>query len=99
MFDINDMQENAKQAADTLKALSHESRLLILCLLSQGEMSVGDLLKYSNLSQSAFSQHLAVLRKEGLVKTRKEAQSVYYTINDPNVLAILTVLHEIYCAK
>ena len=96
-MNIKDMQENAKQAAKVLKALSSESRLLILCLLTQGEMCVGDLLKYSDLSQSAFSQHLSVLRKEKLVKVRKESQTVYYSIKDQNVEKILTVLYEIYC--
>jgi DNA-binding transcriptional ArsR family regulator len=99
MNQINEMQQNAKKAALMLKALSHESRLLILCLLTQGEMCVSDLQEYSDLSQSAFSQHLSVLRKEDLVKIRKESQTVYYSILDKNVEKILKVLYEIYCPK
>ncbi|MDC0535982.1 metalloregulator ArsR/SmtB family transcription factor [Francisellaceae bacterium] len=99
MNQINEMQQNAKKAALMLKALSHESRLLILCLLTQGEMCVSDLKEYSDLSQSAFSQHLSVLRKEALVKVRKESQTVYYSILDKNVEKILKVLYEIYCPQ
>ena len=99
MNNIQEMQKNAKVASNMLKALSHESRLLILCVLTQGEMCVGDLLEYSDLSQSAFSQHLMVLRKEQLVKIRKESQTVYYSIKDPNVEKILMTLYEIYCPK
>ncbi len=97
MKQINEMQQNAKKAALMLKALSHESRLLILCLLTQGEMCVSDLQEYSDLSQSAFSQHLSVLRREGLVKVRKESQTVYYSLLNQNVEKILKVLYEIYC--
>lgn len=99
MNQINEMQQNSKKAALMLKALSHESRLLILCLLTQGEMCVSDLQEYSDLSQSAFSQHLSVLRKEALVKVRKESQTVYYSILDKNVEKILKVLYEIYCPQ
>ena len=91
------MKGNAKQASSLLKAISHESRLLILCLLLRKEMSVGELAEFSDLSQSAFSQHLSVLRKEGLVQTRKESQTVYYSIKDPAVKKILEVLYNIYC--
>lgn len=98
MKQISQMQQNAKKAALMMKALSHESRLLILCLLTQGEMCVSDLQAYSDLSQSAFSQHLSVLRKEELVKIRKESQTVYYSLADENVNKILQVLYEIYCS-
>ncbi|WP_192484360.1 MULTISPECIES: ArsR/SmtB family transcription factor [Cysteiniphilum] len=91
------MRENAQKAANLLKAISHESRLMILCLLTQGELSVSELAEYSNLSQSAFSQHLSVLRKEKLVTTRKESQTVYYQLKDPNVKKIIDTLYEIYC--
>lgn len=91
------MKDNASKASALLKAISHESRLLILCLLLRKEMTVGELAEYSDLSQSAFSQHLSVLRKEGLVKTRKEAQTVFYSLNDPSVKKILETLYEIYC--
>ncbi|GGG04331.1 MULTISPECIES: ArsR/SmtB family transcription factor [Cysteiniphilum] len=97
MTDLNVMHENAQKAANLLKAISHESRLMILCLLTQRELSVSELAEYSNLSQSAFSQHLSVLRKEKLVTTRKESQTVYYQLKDPNVKKIIDTLYEIYC--
>ena len=96
-MDLMQMKDNAKQATSLLKAISHESRLLILCLLLRKEMSVGELAEFSDLSQSAFSQHLSVLRKEGLVQTRKESQTVYYNIKDPAVKKILEALYSIYC--
>ncbi|WP_440617348.1 ArsR/SmtB family transcription factor [Cysteiniphilum sp. 6C5] len=97
MSDLIVMRENAQKAAKLLKAISHESRLMILCLLTKGELSVGELAEYSNLSQSAFSQHLSVLRKQKLVTTRKEAQTVYYQLEDQNVKKIISTLYEIYC--
>ena len=96
-MDLNQMKDNAAKASALLKAISHESRLLILCLLLREEMTVGQLAEYSDLSQSAFSQHLSVLRREGLVKTRKEAQTVYYSLKDPAVTKILEALYSIYC--
>lgn len=95
--DINKLKRNAKKAASLLKALAHDERLTILCQLVNNELSVSELLANSGLSQSAFSQHLAVLRKESLVKTRKEAQTVYYSLADKKSLRILEVLHSIYC--
>lgn len=91
------MKDNASKASSLLKAISHESRLLILCLLLRKEMTVGELAEYSDLSQSAFSQHLSVLRSKGLVKTRKESQNVFYSVKDPAVKKILEALYSIYC--
>ena len=85
MTNLIEMRENAQEAATLLKAISHESRLMILCLLTQRELSVSELAEYSNLSQSAFSQHLSVLRKEKLATTRKESQIVYYQLKDQNI--------------
>jgi DNA-binding transcriptional ArsR family regulator len=96
-MDLMEIKDNASKAASLLKAISHESRLLILCLLLRQEMTVGELVEYSDLSQSAFSQHLSVLRKEGLVQTRKEAQTVFYSLKDPAVQKILEALYSIYC--
>lgn len=96
---MKEIEQNAKQASDMLKAISHEDRLKILCLLNQKEMSVSELLEHSNLSQSAFSQHLKVLRDKELVKTRKESQTVFYSIKDPSVNKILQTLYEIYCGS
>ena len=97
----NGLSEFAGQAAEAvsvLKSIAHEGRLLVLCYLSEaGEMSVGELTERVGLSQSALSQHLAKLRAEGLVATRKQAQTVYYRIDQPKVLTLLSVLHDLYC--
>ena len=88
----------AAEAVAVLKSIAHEGRLLVLCYLSEaGELSVGDLVELIGLSQSALSQHLAKLRAEGLVTTRKSSQTVYYRIGDPRVLALLSTLHDLYC--
>jgi len=90
--------EQAAEAVSVLKSIAHEGRLLVLCYLSEaGEMSVGELAERVGLSQSALSQHLAKLRTEGLVATRKQAQTVYYRIDQPKVLTLLSVLHDLYC--
>lgn len=95
---IAEFAAQAAQAAAVLKAMAHEGRLLVLCYLSEaGEMSAGQLTQRIGLSQSALSQHLALLRAEGLVATRKEGQSVYYRLADPKAQALLGALHDIYC--
>lgn len=91
------MHKNASKAASLLKSLASTPRLMVLCQLIEGEHTAGDLWNKSGLSQSALSQHLAKLRNDGLVKTRKEAQTVYYTLADKNVIEIIKVLHKIYC--
>jgi len=92
--------EQAAQAAALLRMLSNESRLLVLCHLAEsGELPVGALVERIGLSQSALSQHLAKLREEGLVATRKEAQTVYYRICDPRARRILVLLHDIFCPE
>ena len=93
------MQSNAWEAAALLKALSNECRLIILCQMLQGEMSVSKLNESVDISQSALSQHLARLRKDGLVAVRKEAQTVYYRITDPNIERLVNLLYEIFCAN
>ena len=97
--DLRLMRKNASQAAALLRAISHEARLLVLCELSSGERSAGELVERSALSQSALSQHLAKLREEGLVATRREAQVIYYRIADQKVSRVLRVLHDIFCRK
>lgn len=93
-------EEQAAEAASLLRTLSNESRLLVLCHLAEsGELAVGELVERIGLSQSALSQHLAKLREEGLVTTRKEAQSVYYRICDPRAQQILALLHDIFCPE
>lgn len=90
----------AGEAATLLKALANETRLLVLChLAAEGELSVGGLLDRVELSQSALSQHLARLREEGLVATRKEAQTVFYRVCDPRAGPLLTLLHDLFCPE
>ena len=92
------MHAHAAEAARLLKALANEKRLQVLCALADGECSVGTLNTGVELSQSALSQHLAVLRQQNLVTTRRESQTIYYSIADPTVLALLRVLRDVYCA-
>ena len=91
------MQEHAQAAASLLKALANENRLMILCTLINGELSVGELNTRVPLSQSALSQHLASLREAGLVATRKKAQTLYYSLQGDEAQKIIAVLQSIYC--
>lgn len=91
------MQAQAEQAADLLKALSNAQRLRVMCLLIDGEKTVGEINACIDLSQSALSQHLAVLRESQLVCTRRESQNVYYSVAPGPVFKIIQVLHDIYC--
>jgi DNA-binding transcriptional ArsR family regulator len=93
----NDMQDHASDAAELMKALGNESRLMILCILAEGEQSVGDLNTMVPLSQSALSQQLARLRQQGLVETRRESQTIYYSLSSGPADRIIKLLHEIYC--
>ncbi|KAA8920273.1 metalloregulator ArsR/SmtB family transcription factor [Xanthomonas sacchari] len=92
------MRAHASEAARLLKALGNEKRLLLLCLLVDHEQSVGELNARVELSQSALSQHLALLREDGLVQTRREGQTIYYSLVPGPVQRILEVLHGIYCS-
>ena len=82
-----------------MAALSHEVRLRVLCDLVGGERMAGELVQRSGLSQSALSQHLAKLREEGVVATRRQAQTIFYRVADPKVLRIVQLLYELYCGK
>ena len=93
------MRVHAADAAGLMKALGNESRLMILCLLSEGEMSVGDLNANVDLSQSALSQQLARLRGEGLVRTRRESQTIYYSLAEGPVDRVIHLLHDLYCER
>ena len=91
------MKENSSKAAKLMKALGNESRLLILCYLDGKELSVTELNHCLDLSQSALSQHLAVLRKDGLVSTRRESQTIYYSLSGDTATRIIHTLHEMFC--
>ena len=95
---IVELERKAGEAAGLLKLMANENRLLILCrLFIAGEMSVTGLAKAVNLSQSALSQHLAKMRDDGLLATRRDAQTIYYRISDPNAARLLEQLKDIYC--
>ena len=96
-FDTTQFEVQAGAAARLLRALANERRLMILCQLTDGERSVGQLLPLVGLSQSALSQHLAVLREEGIVATRRESQMIWYRIADPAALKVVATLAEIFC--
>jgi len=94
---IGEMHAHAGEAAGFLKALGNEQRLMILCSLLAGPLSVGELNECVDLSQSALSQHLALLRAAGLVETRREAQSIFYSLPAGPVTQVMAVLQDIYC--
>lgn len=97
---LEKMQGNAEAASELLKAMSNQTRLMILCQLLHGERTAGELDSLTNLSQSALSQHLAVLREHGLVQTRRESQNIYYSIENDKPRAIIEVLYRIFnCDK
>ena len=88
-MDLNDLEQNIDDAVVLLKSLSNEHRLAIICSLYKGEKNVGELEEIIGLSQSALSQHLARLRRDGLVKTRRSAQAMFYSMNEGATHAIL----------
>mgnify|MGYP001812499283 CR=1 FL=1 len=96
-LDYDSMKRNAGDAVNLLKGLANESRLMIMCVLSEGEISVGQLNERIQLSQSALSQHLAVLREQELVRTRRESQTIYYSLSDTAAMNIIELLHDVYC--
>lgn len=91
------LRENAREAAEFLKTLGNEWRLMVLCSLGTTEKSVSTLESELGIKQSALSQHLARLRREGLVKTRRESQTIYYSLANPEIMKIIVVLQEVFC--
>jgi DNA-binding transcriptional ArsR family regulator len=96
-MNIDVMEAAADSASDLLKALANRHRLLIICQLIDGERSVGDLAEFLDLRDSTVSQHLALLRKDGLVSARRQAQTIYYSIASEPAREILTALYRVYC--
>ncbi|GLQ72420.1 transcriptional regulator [Vibrio sp. vnigr-6D03] len=96
-MNLQEMEQKSAQAVVLLKAMANERRLQILCMLHNNELSVGELCSHLELSQSALSQHLAWLRRDGLVQTRKEAQTVYYSLSSSEVQQVIKLLHALYC--
>jgi DNA-binding transcriptional ArsR family regulator len=96
-MNIEDVKAKAGEAADFLKSMANECRLVVLCELVKGERTVGELEKVAGLSQSALSQHLAKLREAKLVATRREAQTIYYSLANTGVKRLIDVLYDLYC--
>ena len=97
--DFEALLEQARKASELLKALSHESRLLILCLLAEGEKSVSELEEIMNMPQAAVSQQLARLRFDRLVNTRREGRVIYYSIASAEVSSVIETLYDLFCAS
>lgn len=93
------LRQAAGQAVSALKVLANEDRLLLLCQLSQGEMSVGDLEEVLGIRQPTLSQQLAVLRTEGVVDTRRDGKRIFYSVADTRLIQVLAVLYDLYCPK
>ena len=97
-FDLAVFEASAARAAALLRLLGNERRLMILCQLADGELPVGQIQSRVGLSQSALSQHLALLRKDGLVAARRDAQTIYYSIASDPAREVLKTLYQVYCA-
>lgn len=98
-FDLKQMAHSAGKASALMKTLGHRDRLMILCHLADGEKSVGQIAKLLEISQSPLSQHLSRMRKEGLVETRREAQTIYYSLKSGEAARIVETLYELFCAS
>jgi DNA-binding transcriptional ArsR family regulator len=96
-FDLSLFEASAGRAATLLRLLANEKRLMILCQLADGELAVGDIQSRVGLSQSALSQHLALLRAEGIVATRREGQVIFYRLDDPAAMRVIETLAELFC--
>lgn len=97
-MNVESLYQSARRATSLLKAMGNTRRLLILCQLLRGEKNVGELEDLIGLSQSALSQHLARLRKDGLVRTRRSAQTIYYSLAGEEAKAVISTLYHLYCA-
>jgi ArsR family transcriptional regulator len=93
------MAAAAQKACELMKTLGHRDRLMILCHLTSGEKSVGELATLLDIPQSPLSQHLARMRREALVTTRREAQTIYYSIASEDAARIVALMHELYCSR
>jgi DNA-binding transcriptional ArsR family regulator len=91
------MAESARAACDLLRGLAQEARLMTLCMLAEGEKSVGELEALLNLRQPAVSQQLARLRADRLVKNRRDGQTIYYSLDSAEAHKVITVLYDLYC--
>jgi DNA-binding transcriptional ArsR family regulator len=97
--ELDRMVDNAKRASDFLKALAHESRLMILCILAEGEKSVSELEDMLSLRQPTVSQQLARLRADGLVSTRRDGKAIYYKLASDETRVIIGAIYDVFCRK
>jgi len=97
IFDLIEKQEHIEQAARALKAMSHPLRLKILCVLGAGEISVQEIVESVGTSQSNVSQHLAILREKGVLRSRKHANRVFYRVGDERTLQLIGMMREVFC--
>ena len=99
-MDLEALERQATEVADLLRTLANERRLMILCkLVEWGEGNVSTLAQAVGLSQSALSQHLAKMRDEGIVTTRRESQTIWYRVADPRIERLFATLYELYCKQ
>mgnify|MGYP001604029426 FL=1 len=98
-IDAARMATAAGKASELMKTLGHKDRLMVLCHLTSGEKSVGELAGLLDIPQSPLSQHLARMRKEELVTTRREAQTIFYSIASPEAARMVKLMHELYCSQ
>ena len=98
-IDLATMQAAATNACALLKVLANPDRLLLMCQLSQGELSVGELEAQLGIRQPTLSQQLGVLRENGLVATRRDGKNIFYSVASPEALAVMAVLYEQFCAN
>ena len=96
-MDLKKLEDSAHDVADLLRSLANEKRLMILCQLAEGEKSVGELASLLGLRQTNISQQLALLRKDNIVTTRREAQTIYYALASTPARRLISLLHDIYC--
>lgn len=97
IFDLIEKQEHIEQAARALKAMSHPLRLKMLCVLGAGEVSVQEIVEAVGTSQSNVSQHLAILREKGVLRSRRDANRVYYRVGDERTLQLIGMMREVFC--
>ena len=97
--DLDRLVDNAKRATDFLKALAHESRLIMLCILAEGEKSVSELEHELDLRQPTVSQQLARLRADGLVSTRRDGKVIYYNLASNEARTIIGAIYDVFCKK
>src|SRR5690348_14560028 len=98
IFDLIGKSENIREASEAMQAMAHPLRLKILCLVGNQELSVLEIVEAVGTTQSNVSQHLAVLRDHGIIQARKEANKVFYRIDDPRILKIIAITREIFCS-